>query len=152
MGLTTNIVIGPGTISVGGTDLGFTKDGIAVSNEREYVDIACDQLVGLAKKAKSMEKMMVKTTLLETTLTNMYLAWDLPDGSLGAGFGNNVNEKTLVVTGPAPSGNTRTFTFARAVSVGSSELMYGREAESALEVEFECLKNSSGQFGTAADA
>lgn len=152
MGSTGNIIIGSGTISLDGTDLGFTKDGIRVRNEREYVDIAADQLVGLAKKAKSMEKMMVETTLLETTLANCYKAWDLASGSLGEGFGNTVHEKALVVTGPAPSDTTRTFTFARAVSTGPSELNYGREAESALECVFECLKNSSGSFGTVADA
>jgi len=152
MGNTSNIVIGSGTIALASVDLGFTKDGIAVSNEREYVDIMADQLVGLAKKAKSMERMIVRTTLLETTLANMYSAWDLPSGSLGAGFGSSVNEKTLVVTGPAPSDATRTFSFSRVVSIGNSELMYGREEESALEVEFECLKDSSGKFGTCVEA
>ena len=86
--------------------------------------------------------------MLEGTETNIYLAWDLPAGSLGAGFGNNVNEHTATVTGPGPNSTTTVFTLARVVSVGNSEIMWSREAEVALAVEFECLKNNVGQFGT----
>jgi len=148
MGNTANVVVGPAVITVDSVDIGFTKDGISVRSEREYLDVACDQLVGLIKKSKTMEKMLVKTTLLEASLANLYMSWDLPLGSLGAGWGNVVNEHTVGVVGPGPAGATLTFAFDRAVSIGNSEVMWSREAEVALEVEFECLKNSVGQFGT----
>lgn len=152
MGNTSNVIVGPATLTVSGTDVGFTKDGIGVRSERDYLDVACDQLVGLIKKAKTMEKMLVKTSLLEATLANLYLAWDLPLGSLGAGFGNTVNEHIVVVIGPGLGSTTRTFTFSRAVSIGNSEVMYSRENEVSLEVEFECLKDSTGKFGTLVEA
>ena len=152
MASTNNVIVGPATLSVDGSDVGFTQDGVAVRNEREYVDVVADQIVGKIKKAKSLEAMFVKTTLLEATTENLYIAWDLPDGSLGAGFGNLSIEREIVVVGPAPVGLTRTYTFYRAVSIGNSEVMYSREAPVAVELEFEVLKNSLGKFGTMIDA
>lgn len=150
MGDTANIIVGPATISVEGTDLGFTKDGIKLRMERETVDVAADQVKGLVKKVKSLEKFMVSTTLLETTLENIAIAWDqIGPGSFG---GNETQEVAVVVVGPAPGGATRTFTMTRAVSVGESEVTYSREEESALTVEFECLKNNDGTFGTIVEA
>lgn len=148
MGTAANVIVGPATMSVGGVDVGFTKDGIKIRNEREYVDVAADQLVGLVKKAKSMEKMFVSTTLLETTSANLQRAWD-QDGQ--GTFGSIVeHEVAIVVVGKKPGGGSRTFTMSRAVSIGESEVNFSREEEAALTVEFECLKSDLGVFGTVA--
>ena len=151
MGSASNIVCGPATISFNSVDLGFTKDGIRVRMEREYLDVMADQVKGVVKKGKTLERVYVETTLLEATLANIYIAWDQTTGSFGD---PNTNEQELVVVGPAPPSNslTRTYTMPKAVSIGEGEQNYSREEETSLEVSFECLKNDSGSFGTIAEA
>lgn len=150
MGDAANVIIGAAIIAFDGTDLGFTKDGIKIRMEREYVDVAADQLVGLVKKGKAMEKVFVSTTLLETTLANIVVAWDQPTGSFGS---TSVQEKALEIIGPAPGGTTRTISLYRTVQTADGELSYSREEEASLEVEFEALKRASDQqFGTIAES
>lgn len=152
MGTCTNVVVGSATLSVGGSDVGFTKDGIRVRTTREYTDVQADQFVGLVKKAKNNEQMFVATTLLEPTLANLQNAWDMA-AITGSGLGDSdENYKALVIVGPGPGGTTRTFNFPSAVSIADGELNFSRDEESALEVEFEVLKNcTSGSFGGVTD-
>ena len=146
MGSSANILIGPATLYIAGVDVGFTKDGVKVRNEREFVDIAADQLRGLVKKSKSMEKMFVGTTLLEATLTNIRLLWDQASGT-NLGNNDDVTERAIKVVGTGPNSYVRTFTFERCVSISNAEINHSREEEVGLEAEFECLKTNAGPFG-----
>jgi hypothetical protein len=153
MGDSNNILIGPCAISVDGTDVGFTKDGATVRFEREYVDVIADQAIGLVKKGRALEKMFVSTTLLEATLENLLITWDQPSSNLGGGTLSlgyndacNLNEVVLDLTGVAPSCSVRTFKFYRAVAISEGEYPMKRDEESAIPVEFECLKRSSDLF------
>jgi len=151
MGTCTNVVVGSATLSVGGSDVGFTKDGIRVRTTREYTDVQADQFVGLVKKAKNNEQMFVATTLLEPTIANLQHAWDMT--TVGTTIGDDdENSKALIIVGPGPVSTTRTFTFPSAISIADGELNFSRDEESAVEVEFEVLKDcSTGSFGTVAD-
>ena len=151
MGTCTNVVVGSATLSVGGSDVGFTKDGIRVRRTAEYTDVQADQFVGLVKKAKNHEQMFVATTLLEPTIANLQHAWDM--AVVGTTIGDDDEQsKALIVVGPGPGSTTRTFTFASAISIGDSELNFSRDEEASVEVEFEVLKDcSTGSFGTVAD-
>jgi len=151
MGTCTNVVVGAATLSVGGSDVGFTKDGIRVRTTREYTDVQADQFIGLVKKAKNNEQMFVATTLLEPTIANLQHAWDMT--VVGTIIGDDdENSKALIVVGPGPASTTRTFTFPSAISTADGELNFSRDEESAVEVEFEVLKNcATGSFGTVAD-
>jgi len=149
MGNYANIVAGPATLAFNSVDLGFTKDGIRLRMEREYIDVPADQVKGIVAKPKSIERFYVATTLLECTLANLEIAWDQASGSLGC---NTSNEQQLVIVGKAPSDVTRTFTLPRAVSHNNTEINYGHENEASLEVEFECLKQNSGSFGSVVEA
>lgn len=149
MGSSSNVVQGSATLSINSVDVGFTKDGVRTRAEREYLDVAADQQVGLVKKPKTMERMFVETTLLEATLANLYRAWDMDINTLGS---TAENEVALEIVGKAPLNGTRTISLDRAVSIGAAELNYSREEEAALEVQFECLKNNAGLFGTLADS
>jgi len=147
-----NICVGPATLSINGTDVGYTKGGVSIRMPRSYLEIVADQAMGVVKIAKTLEQMMVKTTLLEATLANLRWAWDQAAES-AIGVADAVcNEVALVVVGVAPSGGTRTFTLTKCVPQGDSEVVYSREAETGLEVEFQCLKASTGAFGTLADS
>jgi hypothetical protein len=154
-----NIIIGAASITVDGTDLGFTKGGTSVRYEQEQIDIIADQAVGVVRKARSLERMYVKTTMLEMTLSNLRKAFMLPAASLVGntltlGYNNScwVDEVVIVLVGSSPSCGTRTFTFSKCVTFGEREYMMTRDAETAFEVEFECLKDSNGHFGTVVDS
>lgn len=155
-----NIVMGPATLSVGGTDVGFTRDGISARMPREYRDIKADQAMGTIVKKKVDEQFFIRTTLLEATIANVYAAWDQNIADV-AEFGSDtadVQEVALIVVGPGPNGTTRTLSCAKCVSIGESQLQWNREEETAMEVEFEALKAdgtgalSLGAFGTLVDA
>lgn len=145
-----NIVVGPGTISINGTDCGYTKDGISVRLPREYLEVKADQNIGVVKMAKTLEQLFVKTTLLEATLPIMRWAWDQQESQLGAegDTPSTVNEVAIVLTGPAPNGATRTITLPKCVAQGDAELTWSRETETGLEVEFQALKDEDGSFGS----
>lgn len=151
-GNANNVIVGPATLSINGTDVGYTKGGISVRMPRTHVEVVADQNIGVIKIAKTLEQMFVKTTLLEATLAVLRWAWDqAADGTIGAA--NAVcNEVALVIVGPAPSAGTRTITLTKCVPQGDSELVYSRETETGLEVEFQCLKANTGLFGTMVDA
>lgn len=147
-----NVIANSATMSINGTDVGYTKDGIAIRMAREYLEITPDQVNGPVKVSKTMEQMFVKTTLLEPTLANLRWAWDQSAESQIGNSDSVVNEVAIVVSGDAPNGGTRTFTLSRCVPQGDAELNYGRETEVGLEVEFQALKDSDGRFGTLADS
>lgn len=164
MGTADNIIIGaPSVITIGGVDIGFTQDGLTLRFEREYVDVPADQAVGVVKKARSIEKMFIATTLLEITLNNLRIAWDQPPSNLSGGSATlilgydnscDVNEHAIVITGIGTSCGTRTVTLHRCVSINESEYPMSREEASSISIEFECLKDpsNSNNFGQIVDS
>jgi hypothetical protein len=154
-----NILIGAATVSIDGADIGYTKGGTTVRYEPEFIDVMADQAVGVVRKGRSLERMYVTTTMLEITLLNlrksfMQPAANLSGSTLTIGYNDScwVDEVALVLVGKGPSCGSRTFTFSKCVSFGTREYNMMREEETAFEVEFEVLKNSSGTFGTIVDA
>lgn len=150
-----NIIIGPASVSIDGTDVGFTKEGVRVRMERTYVDVIADQVNGVVKKGRALERMYIATTLLEGTLANVQIAWDQPTSGV-FGYSNVcvVHEHQIILSGKSPSCGTRTWTFYRCVSIAESEYSMSREEENAIPVEFECLKDedNSDRFGIAVDS
>jgi len=155
----TKIIIGAATVSVGGTDVGYTKGGVTVRYEPEFIDVIADQAVGVVKKARSLERMYVTTTLLQVSLSDIRKSFMQPSAQLSGstltlGYNNScwVEEVAIVLTGKGPSCGTRTFTFSKCITFGTREYAMTREEEVAFEVEFEVLKAADGTFGTIADA
>lgn len=159
MGTASNIIIGAANISIEGSDVGYTKGGVQVRYEPEFIDVMADQAVGVVRKARSLERMYVKTTLLEVTLAQVRRAFmqphaNLSGNSLTLGYNNAcwVEELAIVLVGVSPGCGTRTWTFGRCVTFGSREYNMKREEETAFEVEFEIMKDSQGHFGTVVDS
>ncbi len=160
-GNANNIIVGAATVSLDAVDIGYTKGGVSVRYEQEQVEVMADQAVGVVRKARSLERMYISTTMLEPTLERLRQAFMLPHSSLTSGntiltLGYNdacwVDELAIVLVGKSPGCGTRTFTFSRCVTFGEREYNMQREEEVAFEVEFECLKDSSGNFGTVVDS
>lgn len=168
MGTAANVILGPATLSIDTsagtsyTDVGFTRDGVTVRMEREYRDVMADQIKGSIQKPRISEKLFVATTLLEATLTNLMIAWDQPTSnltgttSLTLGYDDDcvTNEVSIQIVGFSPSCGTRTFTIYRAVAISEAAYAMKRDEESAIPVEFECLKDpdNSDKFGTIVDS
>jgi hypothetical protein len=157
-----NIIIGAATVYLDTVDVGYTKDGASIRNEREYVDVMADQAVGVVKKGRKSERMYVRTTFLEITLARLMAAWDqpLPANNSGSyyymGYSNScdVVEHTLKLIGSGPSCGTRSFLFHRVVGISEAEYKMERENEVGLVVEFECLKDpdNNNKFGWVLDS
>lgn len=171
-----NIVVGEATVKLGSSanattiaamdnfaDVGATQNGVEISWEPDIVDIEIDQFGDAAKLIQSKVKVMVKTTLAESTLNNLAIAWNYDESTGGddikanfAGSGANTNtflfgtqnvyprEKGLVIQGSAPGSSaaaikTRTFYTKRAVSMESSMISMKRAEATMFAVGFRIL-------------
>jgi hypothetical protein len=150
-----NVLIGAATITIDGADIGYTKGGTKVRFQPSYVDVKADQAVGTVKKARSDESMFVTIPMIEPTLARIRIAFDQPSANLSGstlllGYNNScsINEHVIILTGVAPSCTVRTWTLFRCVAIGNIEYVMNRDQETVMAVEFECLKNNSGAFGT----
>jgi hypothetical protein len=153
-----NILIGAAQISLGIVDLGYTKGGVRLRYEPTFVEVEADQAVGVVKRGRANERFYIVTTLIELTLENLRIAFMLPSASLSGstltlGYNNScwVDEHTLTLVGEAPECATRTVTITRAITFNNKEYNMQRDEESGIEVEFECLKDVNGEFGTIVD-
>jgi hypothetical protein len=148
-------------------DIGFTMEGVEVTLEPDMVDITVDQLGDAAKIVEQSTKIMVKTTLAESTLTNLALAWGFgtatttnPAGrttdqavisdanvaeqlNLGV-FATGVPiERSVFFVGRGPGGVSRTYKVNRVISVASSGHGYKRGEATVHPVELRVLPNSN---------
>lgn len=155
-----NIIVGTATVLLDGVDVGFTKGGVTVRYEQEQVEVMADQVNGVVRKARSLERMFVSTTVLEVTLEQLRRAFMLPTAQLSGGtkltLGYNdvcwVDEVVITLTGKSPGCGTRVFSFSKCITFGEREYTQQREEEISFEIEFEALKDSNGNFGTVLDS
>jgi len=111
-------------------NMGYTTEGLELSYEPDYGEVAVDQLLDAARLFKQGLKVTLKTTLSEATLENMQVAFGQEDSVLaysgstqqsipalsvssansnatlnisGGALGTNPVERTLVAIGNAPS-------------------------------------------------
>ena len=54
--------------------LGYTQNGVTMNIEPTYGEVVVDQLLDVARLFKSSQRVMVATSLTETTLENLYVA------------------------------------------------------------------------------
>lgn len=158
LGDADNIIVGAAEVQIDGTDVGFTKGGVTVRDEPEFIQIMADQVAGVVRVARTLDRMFVVTTILEVTLAQIKRAFMLPSVNLSGStltLGYNdacwVEEVSIVLVGVSPGCGTRTWTLPKCVTFGTSEYNMAREEETAFEIEFEILKDSSGIFGTIID-
>ncbi len=116
---------------------------------RDYYDVEGQHRIGLIKKVKVKESLLISSACQEPTLTMIRSLWDQGTGA-NSGTSQKLGqddefEHTLVITGPAPvSGGaftTRTVTMYRAVSINEGSMAFDKGAESLIPIEFECLKS-----------
>jgi len=145
------------TISVAGTDLGFTKGGVSMEVTEETYKVIMDQSLTAILESMTSRECVVRTVLGESTLANLKTAWNLADSALVSSSlsldTSTKGEVVLVFTGKGPNATTRTATFFSAVAVSAGENTYAKDQETLIPVEFRCLWNSTqSKFGTIVDA
>jgi hypothetical protein len=158
-GNANNIIVGSAQMLIGGVDIGYTKGGVSVMYGQEQLEVKADQAVGIVRKARTLETMKVKTTMLECTLEKLRRAFMLPNSALVSttltlGYNDScwVDELAITLIGKSPSCGTRTFSFTKCITFGEREYAMKRDEEVSFMIEFECIKNSSGNFGTIVDS
>ena len=154
-----NIIVGAATISFDAADVGFTQGGATIRYEPEWVEVFADQAVGVVARRRSSERMFVTMGLLEASLTRIMQAFNQPSGqlvgsTLTLGYNNSCsfNTHAIVLVGVGPSCGTRTFTFPTCIAVSNTDYVMQRDEAVVFEIEFEVLKDASGNFGTVVDS
>ncbi len=157
-----NIIIGAALVLVNGSDIGYTMNGQTVRYKPEFVTVVADQANGTVRKGRSQESMFVKWTLLEVSLEQLRIAMMQPDANLPGpyttltlGYNDScfTDEVEIELQGPGPDCGVRTWNFPRCV-ITDAERMYEMKRDQAVqfEMEFEVLKDVSGNFGTIVDS
>lgn len=158
------IIVGPATMSIDGTSVGYTEGGVTVRRSTEMLDIPADQLLSIAKKIKVLKRMFVSTTMLQATLGNLRDAMAEPVANLVSsgsqldfgGTDSATREHVLSFTGPGEASATaRTWSFFRGVVTEELEHLIGsRVAPSVVPITFECLQDpdNNNKFGNVVNA
>lgn len=161
-----NIIIGPATsFKVDGVEVGGTDGDVTVEKQQKLQGIDVDQIPGDIAEAVTDESYEVKTNFAESTLENMQLAWGSSNTpttvtgppaskSMNLGIERNVIEHTLSITGKAPSGKIRTFTFTRAISQTAGTQSLSKTKKLTFPVSFKCLPDLTtpgAEYGTVSD-
>jgi hypothetical protein len=158
--------------------VGFTSEGVDMSFEPDYGEVQVDQLLDVAKIYKQGQKVMIKTTLTETTLENFLVvlggkSTDLESATLaassegktrvlnlnGGALGYAPVERSILIVGPGPAslldttpnGGTvveRIYLGCRALSMETVSVGIKRNEATVFPVTFRLLPSDSQ---TAAD-
>jgi len=87
--------------------LGYTQNGVTMNIEPTYGEVVVDQLLDVARLFKSSQRVMVATSLTETTLENLYVAIGGKTGATGD-FAASATASALVASADsAPSTGSR---------------------------------------------
>ena len=89
--------------------LGYTQNGVTMNIEPTYGEVVVDQLLDVARLFKSSQRVMVATSLTETTLENLYVAIGGKTGANGD-FAASATASALVASadGAASAGGRLT--------------------------------------------
>ncbi len=151
-------------------DVGYTQDGLEVSNDPSYTDVEVDQLLDAPKIFQEGMSVMLSTSFAEATLENMIVAWGQADSTLtstandktweidGGALGQAPLERGLIAVGNAveKSGNTnaygeRTYHAYRVVSIESSSSTLARSDATIVPVSFRALPDDNGKYAIVRD-
>jgi hypothetical protein len=160
-------------------DVGYTTNGLELSYEPDFGEIAVDQLLDAARLFKQGQKVMLKTEFAEATLENLFVVMNQTSGyntdnakkesgTLINGVANAVEiqggtlgdypvERSLIAVGPGPrptSGNNeRVYYAARAMSMDASAHGLKRDSGTFFPVSFRLLPvaSTSNAYGKIID-
>ncbi len=160
-------------------DVGYTTNGLELSYEPDFGEIAVDQLLDAARLFKQGQKVMLKTEFAEATLENLFVVMNQTSGYntdnakkesgtlingvtnaievQGGTLGDYPVERSLIAVGPGPrptSGNNeRVYYAARAMSMDASAHGLKRDSGTFFPVSFRLLPvaSTSNAYGKIID-
>lgn len=157
------------------THVGFTSNGIELSYEPTFGEVAVDQLLDAAKMFKSGMKATVKTSLAEATLENLIIAWGQKASTIAATITPDVGEelsisggalydepveRSLIFIGPAPKSVTtgvkreRVYHVRRALNVTATAHALKKDTATEIPVDLRLLPDpyySGKEYGVILD-
>ena len=154
----TNVQVGVCSVTFNGLDLGHTKDGVEVSYEPEYHDVAVDKYGNTqVQKILIGEKLSAKVALAEFTIANLRNA--MPKATfagaantrvtLGAAAGKKATDSAYqLVLHPINEGTRRhDIIIYKAYVASTIVLPHKNDEEKVIEVTFEALLDESRSDG-----
>ena len=150
---------------------GYTTEGLELAYEPDWTDIEVDQLLDSAKIFKTSMRAMINTTIVESTLENLLIAWGqtsttltstASESTLGiaaGALGDEPVERSLAAVGPAPriiagTRRERMYYARRVLSVDSVSVASRRDEATMFPVSFRLLPDASfpgSEYGTIRD-
>lgn len=157
-----NVLVGIGTFSLDGADVGSTAGGVEITKNLTYHEKRVDQFLDAIDMVPTDVSMTVRTTIAEATQENLQDVWSEKNAPVGVspaktlelGVDTVVHEHTLAFTGRSPVGVSalRTYSAFRAVPNGSSGHSIRKDDQVGLPVEFRILpdltKAEGEEYGT----
>ena len=119
-------------------DMGYTSEGLELSYEPDYGEVAVDQLLDAARLFKQGLKVTLKTTLAEATLENMQVA-----------FGQ---EDSVTTYSGSVASTTSTLQVDSATSKTTLNITGGALGTAPVERSLIAIGNAPANFGTATTA
>lgn len=130
----------------GWTDVGGTLDGVTITAENEFFELAMDQVVDLVGRVQISRNLQVATQLAEPTLANLTVALNGGTVAASASYGTFTpatltagvapTYKALALEGLAPGGFRRWLFFRKVLSIESIEIPYKKDGQSVYPVTF----------------
>lgn len=129
----------------GWTDLGATSDGVTLTVNQEFTELAADQIIDIPGNRLTKRSFQVATNLAELTLANLQLAMNGGSVATAGGTstftpaaGSNAEPaySALVIDGIAPGGKPRRVIVRKALSTDNVEFVYKKDEQSVFSVTF----------------
>ena len=158
MGTIGNVVVAGINIalSIDGTDVGYTKDGVSIEHNVEHYDIEADQSINILGKRKIKETVRLVCSVQEATLALIKIAMGEENtlvtsggtSRLSFGGGVTVTEHALLFVGLAPgTSKTRKYNAYKAVSVDVGANVYKKGEETLIPLTFELVADTAKPEG-----
>lgn len=162
---TTNLIMGPGALYTGAvdatepalaavatapgvafTDVGGTTDGVTLTINQEYTELAVDQIVDVPGRRLTRREITLQTNMAEPTLENLAIAMNAGTVTDGTGyktlepdFDNSAtqpNYKKLLFDGFAPGGLARRVVARKCLSTDNVSFAYSKSDQTVYSVTF----------------
>jgi hypothetical protein len=164
----TGTTAGTGSAITDWRNVGFTQDGLEVTNSPSFGEVEVDQLLDTPLMFKDGMTQSISTTFAEATLENLLVAWGQAASTLtstasdktmvidGGALGSAPVERGLIAIGNAPRINATTYGERlihafRVLSVEDSAITFSRSDPSTVPVTFRAMPDDNGQYGIIRD-
>lgn len=157
------ILMGAGTVSVDGVELGAYMNGLKLTLAETHQFIQSEVAPGEFDGEVMSREVTFETELEESTLENMAVAWNINTSSVASGTSSKVLDltpdnapafKSVVFQGPSATNKSlvRTVTISKCTKIGSSASTYKRGEKTTIPVQIKALIDAAGSYGTISDA